>query len=71
MDKHEESGNGTCKRSREIKISWKCDWQDNYAYEPMLWVIINGSDYRTLDSRGYAQRAHAVQMLMKFMKNIK
>jgi len=44
-----------------------------YAILAMQWVcgagIISGNDDGTLNPAGYAQRAHAAQMLMKFMKN--
>ncbi|MBQ7757707.1 S-layer homology domain-containing protein, partial [Anaerotignum sp.] len=44
-----------------------------YAYEPMCWCVMNGiisgNDDGTLDPAGHAQRAHAAQMLMKFLEN--
>ena len=44
-----------------------------YAIPAMQWAcgagIISGNDDGTLNPTGYAQRAHAAQMLMKFMNN--
>lgn len=44
-----------------------------YAYEAMCWCVMNGimsgNDNGTLNPQGHAQRAHAAQMLMKFMEN--
>ena len=47
----------------------------DYAYEPMCWCVMNGiisgNGDGTLNPDGYAQRAHAAQMLMKFLENVK
>jgi len=44
-----------------------------YAIPAMQWAcgdgIISGNDDGTLNPKGHAQRSHAAQMLMKFMKN--
>lgn len=46
-----------------------------YAIPAMQWAcgegIISGNDDGTLNPGGYAQRAHAAQMLMKFLENVK
>ena len=46
-----------------------------YAIPAMQWAcgagIISSNDDGTLNSAGHAQRAHAAQMLMKFLKNVK
>ena len=46
-----------------------------YAIPAMQWAcgagIISGNDDGTLNPGGHAQRAHAAQMLMKFLENVK
>ena len=45
----------------------------SYAVSAMNWAvgegIISGNDDGTLNPGGHAQRAHAAQMLMKFLEN--